>query len=86
MKYLARFALWLATKCGAVFAERPRDDYIVTAHEFVAHCDAQNEPWEWKQRQALRAMRQRYPKAKIRDLNLAIEIAVQERACLVSHQ
>lgn len=78
---MKKLALWIAAKCGAQFAHRPEQAIIDSAHEFAAHVDHQREPWEWKHRQALRALMNRYPHNKIRDLNLAIEIAIQERAC-----
>ena len=74
--------LRLATLCGAKVVARPSQDFIDAAHEFAAHVESQNEPWEWKQRQVLRALRGRFKTAKIRDLNLAIEIAVQECSAL----
>lgn len=78
MMYLQRFFLWLARKCGARFAPYPNAEYMTAAKSFVEHVDASTEPWEWKQRQCIRAMMNRFPGAKICDLNLAIEIAVQE--------
>lgn len=77
-KALAQFARWLSAQCGVVLVARPDERYIHSAHEFVRHVDKQPEPWEWKQRQALRALINRFPDAKVRDLNLAVEIAVQE--------
>lgn len=75
---IKRFAIWLARWAGAVLVERPAADVMAAAHEFAKHVASQKEPWEWKQRQVLRAMRNRFPKIPVRDLNLAIEIAVQE--------
>jgi len=75
---LVRFALWLAHRCGVVLVARPDAAYIASAHEFALHVEHAAEPWEWKQRQVLRALRNRFPQAKVRDLNLAIEITVQE--------
>lgn len=78
MKYLARFFVWLAKKCGAQLAVRPNEEYIEVAKGHVAHVSPSSETWEWKQRQCIRALMNRYPEARVRDLNLAIEIAVQE--------
>lgn len=78
MKHLQRFFLWLAQKCGAQFCVRPLEEYIDVAKGHVKHVGASSETWEWKQRQCIRAMMNRFPDARIRDLNLAIEIAVQE--------
>ncbi len=78
MKTLQSFFLWLAKKCGAVFVVRPDEAYIKAAKGHVAHVSPSSETWEWKHRQCIRALINGFPNAKLRDLNLAIEIAVQE--------
>ncbi len=57
---------------------RPDQQYIDAAKEHILHVAGQNEPGEWKQRQVRRALQNTFKTAKGRDLNLAIEIAVQE--------
>jgi len=79
---IARFAVWLAAQSGVILVQRPSEGYLASALQFAKHVESQPEPWEWKQRQVLRALMNRFPKAKVRDLNLAIEIVVQE--CSVS--
>lgn len=62
----------------ASVVSRPSEDVMLAAHEFCAHVMHQKEPPEWKRRQVLRALTNRFPKSRIRDLSLAIEVAVQE--------
>lgn len=77
-KILQRFAVWLAKRLGVVLVARPTEAYLAAAREFTQHVNDSNEPWEWKHRQCIRAMLNRFPNSRVRDLNLAIEIAVQE--------
>lgn len=76
-KFISYFAAWFSDS-GIKVITHPDQSYLDAAKLFVAHVEGATEPWEWKHRQALRALMNRFPKAKIRDLNLAIEIVVQQ--------
>ena len=75
---LSKLGIWLARKGGVILIVRPRAELIAVASDFVRHVESAPNGWEWKQRQCIRAMMNRFPKERIRTLNLAIEIAVQE--------
>lgn len=77
-KLLQRLGIWLARKGGLVLLARPRDEIVAAAREFVQHCEDKPNGWEWKQRQCIRSLMNRFPEERIRTLNLAIEVAVLE--------
>lgn len=76
------FLLWLARLFNIPLVLRPDEAYILAAKEHILHVENQQVPWERKQRQVQRALSNTFKNTPLRDLNLALEIAVQE--CLAS--
>lgn len=77
-KLIAFVTAWFSETNAVKMVAHPDQSYLDAAKIFALHVEDATEPWEWKHRQALRALMNRFPQAKIRDLNLAIEIVVQQ--------
>lgn len=76
--FIIKVALWLLSKTDHRFVSRPNSVLVDQATEFYHQMKDKPEGWEWKQKQAIRGMINSFPWEPIRNLNLAIEIAVQE--------
>lgn len=72
--------LWLCRLGGFVPYEAPALDVLESARIFVAQANPLGGSGEYRRNQALRALMNRHPEARERDLCLAIELAVRERS------
>lgn len=56
----------------------PSNHILEKAREFCSQVEHAEEPWEWKQKQVIRALMNTFPSEKVSILNLAIEVVMQE--------